>query len=140
MSERTQIVVRLLDEFERIGDDHEELTDTDVRESIHLSLNLFFVWGREPVPFPCNFGMESEEGDQLVARAVSEFIRMANESECVRELELGRSRLELLQADEAVSSRGNKYDLFYGFRDQPLPPEPLPKLMFEAGEYSEDFF
>lgn len=76
MSHLERAVAALLDSLDRISVDHEELTDTDVRESMHLALNWYFVWGNDRSRFPRTFGMFSAEGDLLVANAIRQFLRI----------------------------------------------------------------
>lgn len=133
MTNLERAVVALLEEPERISHEHEELTDTDVRESMHLALNWYFVWGQDRSRFPRSFGMFSAEGDMLVAGAVRQFLDAADESGELASIPVGQARLDVLQADTAVTADGTLYDEFIGHRDTPLPAEPLPQHMFQAG-------
>jgi hypothetical protein len=130
-------VVAFLEELERIGREHEELTDTDVVESIHLALNWYFVWGQERARFPRGFSMFSAEGDARVARAVRRFLEAAEKSGELSSIPVGQARLDVLQADSAVTADGMSYDEFIGHRDTPLPAEPLPEHMFDEPDYAE---
>lgn len=130
-------VVALLEELERVEADHEELTDTDVREAIHLVLNEYFVWGRDSYPFPRSFRMFSEVGDELVRVALRHFLKAALESDELPHLPVGQARLDVLQAATAETHAGRRYDEFLGHRDTPLVRKPLPEEMFLPGEYEE---
>ncbi len=130
-------VVALLEHLERIMSEHEEVTDTDVRDSIHLALTYYFVWAQELQEIPRSFGMFSAEGDRLVASAILEFLHAVERSEELPNIPVGQPRFDLLQADSAVTASGARYDLFYGYRDAPIPLEPLPKIMFEEDDYEE---
>lgn len=48
-----------------------------------------------------------------------------------------QTRVDVLQADSAVTAGGILYDEFIGHRDAPLPAEPLPEHMFAEGDYEE---
>jgi hypothetical protein len=100
-------VVRLLDELRRISLEHEELTDTDVRDAIHLTLNAHFVWGLGRAPFPRNFRMFSREGNGLVAAAVSRFLDDVDASGELSRVPIGVERLAVLQGGDARTSDGS---------------------------------
>src|SRR3954469_16117140 len=130
--------VALLEELERISHDHEELTDTDVRESIHLVLNHYFVWGFERKQTPCNFGMFSREGDALVSDAILRFLDAVDGSTDASAVPRGQARLDVLQAGGAKTKSGMMYDELIGHRETPLAPESLPPQLFSEGEYGSD--
>ena len=131
-------VVGLLEELERISLEHEEVMDTDVRESVHRVLNCYFVWAHERSRFPSSFGMFSEGGDVLVANAIRQFLDTAEKAADLSSIPTGQTRLDILQASSAKTDEGMLYDEFIGHRDTPLPREPLPEHMFEHGDYGDD--
>lgn len=132
-------VASLLAELERISLDHEEVTDSEVRESMHLVLNRCFVWAREQSPFPRRFAMSSRQGDSLVASALRRFLETTALPEMASSVPLGQPRLDLLQDPDVATENGSRYDDFLGHRDTPLPPDPLPERMFaDAGDGEED--
>lgn len=137
MTNLENAVVALLEELERISHEHEEVTDTDVRESMHLALTWYFVWAQERTQFPRSFGMFTGEGDRLVAEAILGFLEAAEKSGELSSTPVGQARLDVLQADSATTADGMLYDEFIGHRDIPLPAEPLPKHMFSDGDYDE---
>ncbi len=137
MTDLESALVALLEQLERISHEHEEVTDTDVRESMHLTLTWYFVWAQERTRFPRSFGMFSPEGDQLVAEALLVFLEAAEKSGELSTIPVGQARLEVLQADSAATADGMRYDEFIGHRDNPLPAEPLPDHMFSDGDYEE---
>lgn len=136
MSNLANAVVSLLEDLERISHEHEEVTDTDVRESIHLALTWYFVWAQERTRFPRSFGMFTAEGDRLVAGAVLAFLEASEKSGELARTPVGQARLDVLQGD-ATTADEKVYDEFIGHRDTPLPMEPLPELMFSVGDYEE---
>lgn len=137
MSHLERAVAALLDSLDRISVDHEELTDTDVRESMHLALNWYFVWGNDRSRFPRTFGMFSAEGDLLVANAIRQFLDTVEKSGELAGIRVGQERLDVLQAERAITAGGRLYDEFLGHRDTPLPAEPLPEHMFADGNYGD---
>ncbi len=122
-------------ELERLSEEYEELTDTDVRENIHHTLNYFFIWNNQRDQLPCYYSMFSLEGDRAVAHTVEKFLTAADECAEIINTPLGQARLNLLQNRNLKTPKGEEYDLFIGHTDEPLPPEPLPEYMFHEGEY-----
>ncbi|MBX3187352.1 MAG: hypothetical protein KF764_23605 [Labilithrix sp.] len=137
MKNLADAVVALLESLDRISVEHEELTDTDVRESMHLALNWYFVWGKDRSRFPRSFGMFSAEGDLLVANAIRHFLDAVEKLGELSGIPVGQARLDVLQAESAVTVGGKFYDEFIGYRDTPLPAEPLPEDMFGDGSYGD---
>lgn len=111
-----------------------ELTDTEVRESLHLVLNHFFVWGEPIQNLPVSYGMFSAEGDQSVAKAVNELLISVHTTPDLSKIPKGKPRLDLLQVERPVVD-DRYYDEFIGHADQPLPLKPLASYLFESGEY-----
>lgn len=137
MTSGEHAVVVLLERLECILAEHEELTDTDVRESMHLTLNWYFVWAQDCSRFPRCFGMFSADGDALVAGAIRQFLEATEGSGELSCIPVGQARLDVLQADTAITGSGMLYDEFIGHRDSPLPPRPLPEHMFADGDYGQ---
>lgn len=125
----------LFGELERIASEHEEMTDTDVREALHLTLNYYFVWGKPRSRFPRSFGMFSAEGDRRIGKAIRKFLDMVDELDEVAAIPVGQARLDFLQQPDVRTASGMQYDEFIGYRETPLDPDPLPEFMFLEGEY-----
>jgi hypothetical protein len=100
-----------------------------------LTLNYFFDWGSERDKFPISYGMFSKEGDRAVGIIIEEFITAINNNPDFSTIPLGQVRLNLLQNCNIKTSKECLYDEFIGHRDNPLPPDSLPKDLFEKGEY-----
>jgi hypothetical protein len=132
-----EAIVGFFGDLERISRKHEEVTDTDVREALYLSLNYYFVWGKTCPRFPRSFGMFSAEGDRLVDKALRRFLEAARESEELAAVPVGQARLDLLQNSNIKTARGMQYDEFIGHGESPLAPDPLPEFFFLDGEYSD---
>jgi len=123
----------LLERLDEISREHEEVTDTDVREAIHWALSWYFVWGRPRATLPRSYEMFSLDGDKRVARAVEEFLASAEAVSAA--IPLGQARLDHLQDADWTTTSGRSYVELVGHRDSPLPPEPLPARMFEESDY-----
>lgn len=120
--------------LEQLSKEFEEVTDTDVRESLHLVLNYCFVWGKELDQLPVSYGMFTLEGDQSVAQVVSTFLSSASS---LSDIPVGIERLNLLQNREIRTPEGCQYDDFIGHVDEPLFPDELPKDLFEEDDYDD---
>lgn len=127
----------LLDELEAISLSHEEVTDTETSDALHQVINFCFVWGRKLDELPRNFRMATRQGDELVLGAITRFLYHIQKSPELASIPLGQARLDFLQQAGVSTRKGEKYDLFIGHRDTPLPPEPLPKDLFTEGEYDQ---
>ncbi len=129
------LIERFYCELDRLADDYEELTDTDVREALHLTLNYFFIWGMKSSIYPISYGMFSLEGDRAVARSVENFLEGVHSCSEMSNTPVGQPRLNLLQNFEIKTPSGRQYDEFIGHADKPLPQEPLPDYLFSEGDY-----
>ena len=129
--------IQFLNELEEINLNHDELTDTDVRERLHEVINYYFVWGNHvESDFPQRFSMFTPEGDKQVYKAVYSFIMDAIRWADVEKIELGQARNSLIEDEKAISSEGNSYWLFLGFSEDVLPmKKPAPDEIFD---YSDD--
>lgn len=108
----------LLEELEAIGQSHEELYDTEVREQMAEAIRQGFL---QPVPgydLPKSFGTYTAEADLAIRAAVARYIERATR----RSAQLGmiepRARLDAFQDDEAKTrGEGSYYDYFFGWRE-----------------------
>ncbi len=114
--------VQFLNELEEINQNHNELTDTDVRERLREVINYYFTWDNAiESDFPQRLSMFTPEGDKQVSKAVHNFIIDVTNWAKTEGVGLGQTRHSLLEDEEAISSEGNSYWLFLGFRDDVLP-------------------
>ena len=125
----------LYEDLSVIAETHNELYDTDVRESLHLVLSYFFVWGNEIEVLPISYAMFSEEGDNEVAKAINKFLDSALSDKGLVETSLGKERLQLLQDSSIQVADGLQYDEFIGHTDSPLINSELPEDLFEPDYY-----
>lgn len=135
MKEISRSIEDLFCKLEAISEEHDELTDTDVRESLHFALSYYFVWGNYPDTMPKNYGMLSARGDEAVSKAVSAFLRKVMSNPELESIPVGKERLNLLQDVSIRTPKGCHYDDFIGHVDEPLPPEKPPEDMYEDGFY-----
>ena len=124
-----------LNTLEAISGEHEELTDTDVRERLHEVINWYFVWGNPIDPdFPLLYGMFSPEGDEQVAKATKIF--MEQSTKAVADVSLGEERNTLIEDISIATVSGETYDLYLGSAETALPAEE-PSSDGLYGDYDE---
>ena len=112
------ILRELLDDLERIGEEHDEVYDTDVHERMHVALTQAFVKQVEGYSLPTEFGMFSAEGNSAVREALSRYVTRAIDAAKSAGLHTPEARLDALQDIHVVSSRGKgTYDEFIGHAD-----------------------
>ena len=121
-------------ELEQLSKEFDEVTDTDVRESLYLILNHCFVWGEPLEQRPVSYGMFSREGDQSLAQVVDTFLSSVP---LFSDIPIGKELLELLQNAENITPAGSQYYDFIGHVDEPLSLYELPEGLFEEGEYDD---
>lgn len=135
MTKISDLVVRLYQKLDKIGKEHEELFDTDVRECMHLSLNHYFVWGNDTSIMPINYAMFSAEGDNLVASAIKEFCTKASKLADESGIPKGQLREDIIQDPNLEIEGGISYDDFIGHADSVLPDKKPNDGYFKPRKY-----
>jgi hypothetical protein len=105
----------LLNALDKIAEEHEEITDTDVREQMREAIESALLNPVKGYQIPDEFGMFEVDGNARVKAALAKFIDSAR----VEAAGL-TTRLERLRAfqDLDVESRdGNTYDEYFGYDD-----------------------
>ena len=132
----TAEITDLYAKLEQLLASYEELMDTDVRQSLHLTLEQFFVWGKELDRLPISYGMFSLSGDKSVASVVNSFLLSVSRLPELRDIPIGKERSDLLQNRAITTPNGRQYDEFIGHSDEPLPTDNLLTAdVFEEGDY-----
>lgn len=137
MTSLRDAVGHLYQALEDLAQDHEELTDTDVREALAETLNHYFTWEQPQETMPETYFMFSAKGDRGVAHAVAEFLAEALPAAHAEGVGPGQPRHDVLQDDSISTDNGETYDLFIGQSDEPRPVTALHAIRFEPGEYDE---
>jgi hypothetical protein len=109
-------LVRLLDALEAIGDEHEEVYDTDVRERMADAIERRLIARSDDGELSGDFGMFSDDGNRRVREAVERYLAEA----VPRADALGldeRARRASVWDIETTSSRGTTVDEFLGWVD-----------------------
>jgi hypothetical protein len=138
MNKLQKLTLELYNTLEEIGEEHEELFDTDVREAMHASLDYYFVWDSFEENMPITYSMFSKEGDAKVAEAIQNYCRKATETAQKMGIKPGQDREDVLQDGSLETNQGQYYDDFIGFAEEVLPPKKPHQLYFEELEYDFD--
>jgi len=109
-----ECLLRLLTDFERIGDVHEELFDSEVREQAGNALMAAFVRRASDYEMPATLGMFSDGANDLLRCAIIQFFDCAIPICDAERIIRFHDRLKLLQDDNVRTERGNDYDEFIG--------------------------
>lgn len=108
------LLLQLLTDFERIGDDHEELFDSEVRQQAGNALMAAFVRQTDGYDIPSSLGMFSEPANDALRTAIKKFVDGAIPVCQKHEIRLFHARLECLQDSTVLTPRGNDYEEFIG--------------------------
>ena len=141
----TQALKTLLDDLDRVAEEHDEIYDTDVREQLAEAVMQGWVWQTEDWELPDELGLFSEEGNRAVRQALASFLESARGAQEKEEGDLGTParRLFAFQDPAVKSDDGSPYDEYFGHREaledpyepppdwravrEPLPEPPPPK-------------
>jgi hypothetical protein len=110
-----RVLLELLRRLEAIGEQYEELFDSEVREAMDAAVWSGFI---APVPgyvLPDKFGMYSEEADDLVRRALSGFLDAATEASRIHGLDTFHKRLAAFQNHDIRTTQQNDFNDFFGW-------------------------
>jgi transketolase len=105
---------RLLDDLEELGQTHDEVYDTDVREHMAEAIVSGLLSELGTAGDPAEFGMFSAEGNVAVRQAVEKYLSTAVPT--ADELGLDqRERTTAIWDAEVTSSQGTPVDEFLGW-------------------------
>jgi hypothetical protein len=109
------VLLELLHRLEIIGDAHEELFDSDVREAMDGTVFYGFIKPRPGYILPDNFAMFSDEGNSLVKHALAWFLPAARAAGVRSGLDTFHKRLAAFQNLEVRTPQKNCYNQFFGW-------------------------
>ena len=115
-----RVLLELLHRLEEIGEEHEELFDSDVREAMDDVVFSGFVKPKPGYVLPDKFGMFSTEGDELVREVFLWFLPAALQSAEQAGLDTFHKRLAAVQNLEVRTEEENDYNDFFGWSDPAL--------------------
>jgi hypothetical protein len=105
----------LLVALEEIGEEHEELYDSEVRERMSNAIMDGFVRLKPDSSLPKSFGMHSTNADNAVRTALAAYIQAAKAKAAELRLTAFRNRLDAFQNEDVASEEGNYFDDFFGW-------------------------
>lgn len=108
-----ELLLRLLESLEAVGEEHEELYDTVSRHAMRGAIHDGFLKPTPGYSLPSDFGLEDEEANHQVREALRKYIEAANVVASKLALDF-RGRLAAFQDEEAVTEQVQSYDDFFG--------------------------
>jgi hypothetical protein len=113
-----QLLVELLNDLDAIGQAHDEIGDTDVREQMSAAVFDGFIQPRSQFSLPSEFGMFSEVGNRLVRAALEKFLQRAGPVAQAQGIQSDQQRLDAFQAESVQSASGTYYDDYFGWMEE----------------------
>ena len=108
---------QLLDDLDRIMDEHEEVGDTEVRETMSQAIQQLWLAPDGTDELPRQFGMFSDAGDRLVHQALARFLAHPETLKLASGAATPQERLDAFQDGSISSDRGALYDEYFGHLD-----------------------
>ncbi len=111
-----EILKRLLNELEAIGEEHEEIYDSEVREQMSNAIFDGFIRPKDGFALLDELGMRSPIANQEVRAALANYIAAANAEAARAGVSSFHDRLAAFQNSEIDSDgEGAFYDDFFGY-------------------------
>jgi hypothetical protein len=110
---------QLINALDKVFDEHEEVGDTAVRESLSEAVRNLFIVPRPGYALPDEFGMFSEAGNRAVRTALRTFLGHPDVAAAAIRLRTPKERLDAFQDVSVESSDGNTYDEYFGHAEAP---------------------
>jgi len=102
----------LIEALDAIGEKHEELRDTACRGALGNAIFDAYLIQNPEFKLPSEYGMETEEGNQSIKRALQTFLETAPTFETFSD------RLGWFQDNEVISEKSQRgYDAFFGWHN-----------------------
>ncbi|MBM83650.1 MAG: hypothetical protein CMJ78_24085 [Planctomycetaceae bacterium] len=113
------ILLELLRALKAIGDAHEELYDTEVRECIGIAIMEGFVRAKPDYLVPVDLGLADTAANGCVREAITNYITVANAIAAEMQITTFHDRLAAFQNGLVRVNQGRDYEDFFGH----TPPE-----------------
>ncbi|MCU0705209.1 MAG: hypothetical protein MUF18_14645 [Fimbriiglobus sp.] len=107
----------LLNALDKVAEDFEEVTDTDVREQMRDAVENALLAPVSGYQLPDEFGMFEAKGNAKVKAALAKFIAAAQVEADAAGLKTRADRLRAFQDIDVESRDGNTYDEYFGYDD-----------------------
>ncbi len=114
-----QALKELIDDLVKVDEEHEEVTDTDVREEMFTAIHQAFIEPKDKFKLPNDFAMFSPKGNKKVKEALQRFLSNPEVQTAAKELKRPQERLDAFQDLSVEGSNGYTYDEFFGYADSP---------------------
>lgn len=114
-----ELLRNFLNQLETIGQVHEDLFDSDVRQEVGNAVMNGFIRNSNGYLVPRDFGMQSEGGNEAVNATICSFVDRANSVAEERGIRSFHERLAAIQNRSVRSIGGYDYEEFIGH----TPPE-----------------
>jgi hypothetical protein len=110
-----EILLQLFERLELVGDQHEELYDSEVREALDRAVGDGFLMPDATFVLPTEFGMYSAEANRLVCDALASFLVSARAIVASGNLQTFHQRLSAFQNENLYTARRSDYNSFFGW-------------------------
>lgn len=121
-----QLLLQLLKALEAIGEENEEIGDTECRDAMRAAVYHSFLLPKPGYRLPATFGLYSKKSNQLVREALAVYIKAAKAE--AKKLDLSfRGRLVAFQNAAIHTEDGTTSDEFFGYTP--------PTMWTEFGEW-----
>lgn len=109
------VLRKLLFRLEQVGENHEEIYDTECRDRMSNAIFDGYVRRLDGFTLPSEFGLYALDANEAVREALGAYIAEANEKATALQLSSFHERLSALQNGEVKSIGGNYFDDFFGY-------------------------
>lgn len=107
----------LLNDLDEIGEDAEEVGDTDAREKMSETISHGFLNPSDGYSIPEAFGMFSDEANKKVKAALIKFFSAVKTKIGTSGLSTPEERLNAFQDEDVESEDGMYYDDYFGYAE-----------------------
>jgi hypothetical protein len=110
-------LIELMEQLEAIGEQHEELYDTDVRERMFEAVKRAFLKPERGYQLPKDFGMFDAASNPPIRDALQKYVTKASQRAHTLGISKPEDRLAAFQDIGAQTKTGQSYDSFFGHSD-----------------------
>ena len=111
------LLKELLNRLGRVGNDHEEVYDTECRDRMSHAVFDGFIRRLDDFVLPSDLGLYSPEANASVREALAVYIDEANAKAVALHLTSFHHRLSVFQNGDLKSDGGDYFDDFFGYSD-----------------------
>lgn len=112
-----EVLLGLLHRLEAVGDEHEEVFDSAVREALDDAVLRGFIEPQSGYTLPGEFAMVSARGNTRVREVLAWFLPAARSAAGRAGLDTVPKRLRAFQNLEVRTARHNDFNDFFGWSD-----------------------